>query len=286
MSGGTRAFLERAVRSARWHFEQTPLAVHHHLAALERQGRIWATMKLLDHEAAADGPLVSVITPTYQRPDRLALAIRSVLAQRHQRWEMVVVDDGSRTAGPVIAAAADPRVRLVEVDHGGPCRARNAGLDAARGEIVAYLDDDNQLDPGWLHAVVWAFARHPAADALYGARLIDDDDRVHGRPGPGWPWVQFEPFDRRRLEFANFTDMGVVAHRRGIAGARFDESLIEAGDWDFLLSITEARPPIELPAIALHYRTDETDRLSGVSPADIDIVRAKWARRRAERRRR
>ena len=56
-------------------------------------------MTWLAREPVSDDVLISVITPTHARPERLAEAIRSVVAQRHRRWEMVVVDDGSNTAG-------------------------------------------------------------------------------------------------------------------------------------------------------------------------------------------
>jgi predicted AlkP superfamily phosphohydrolase/phosphomutase len=244
----------------------------------ERERLIDTTMSWIAQEPVDDEVLITVITPTHARPERLAEAIRSVVAQRHRSWEMVVVDDGSETAAPVVAEIGDPRVRLVEVDHGGVCRARNIALDHARGDIITYLDDDNLLDPSWLHAVAWAFGNRVDASVLYGARVIDDFSRVHGNNAGGWPWVQFNRFDRAALEQDNFADMGVIAHRRGV-DARFDEALIECGDWDFFLSLTEHEDPIELPSVAFYYRTDGTDRLTGLQPSDADVVRRRWQHR-------
>ena len=240
-------------------------------------------MRWLEQEPVEVGPLVSVITPTHRRPEKLRRAIGSVLAQRYPRWELVVVDDGDDAGKAIVADLDDARVVYQQIPHGGACAARNAALELARGEIVTYLDDDNTLDPGWLHAVVWAFENHPDDDVLYGARLFDDEERTHGRGEGGLPWVQLEPFDRLELERHNMADMGVIAHRAGLPGARFDEAFWECGDWDFFLSITEDRDPLMLPAIALRYRTDGQDRLSGRFAHHADLVRAKWARRRAER---
>jgi hypothetical protein len=253
------------------------------LAAAQRQASVWATMRWLDQEPVAVGPLVSVITPTRRRPEKLDRAIESVLAQRYPRWELVVVDDGDDAGKAVVAALDDERIVYHQIPHGGACAARNAALELARGELVTYLDDDNTLDPGWLHAVVWAFEHHPQEQVLYGARVFDDEERAHQRGEGGPPWVQLEPFDRLGLEQHNMADMGVIAHRAGLPGARFDESFWECGDWDFFLSITEDRDPLMLPAIALYYRTDGQDRLTGRFAHHADLVREKWARRRAER---
>lgn len=73
----------------------------------------------------------------------------------------------------------------------------------------------------------------------------------------------------------------MIAHRAGLPAARFDESLWECGDWDFLLALTEDCVPLELPAIAVYYRTDGQDRLTGAHHGDAQRVREKWARRRA-----
>ncbi len=246
----------------------------------EREHQIATTMAWLANQPRDDDVMVTVITPTHARPDRLAEAIRSVVDQRHQNWELIVVDDGSNSAAAVVDGFGDDRIRLVEIEHGGVCRARNVGLELAKGEIVTYLDDDNWLDPGWLHAIAWAFRNHPDDDVLYGVRVIDDVNRVHGLAPGGWPWLQFLPFDRAGLECGNLADMGVIAHRASCQ-ARFDERLVECGDWDFLLALTEHVTPLELPAIAFYYRTDGTDRLTGQQPEDAPAVREKWARRRA-----
>ena len=223
-----------------------------------------------------------MITPTYQRPTLLARAIASVQAQTYGRWEMVVVDDGSQTAAEVIEVIGDQRVRLVEAGHEGPTAARNKGLDAAEGTIITYLDDDNTFDRGWLKAVAWAFQVHADSEVLYGARLIDDDQRVHGTGDGGWPMLHFEPLRLGGLELGNLADMGAIAHRAGLPEARFDERLWEYGDWDFLLSLTEHRTP----ARAARHRPPVPHRghpASGAHPKDMALIGEKWSARRTAR---
>jgi predicted AlkP superfamily phosphohydrolase/phosphomutase len=254
------------------------LSAHH----LDRANLVWTTMRWLEAVAVEEDRLVTVVTPTHERPEGLRAAIESVRAQTYTRWEMLVVDDGGDTAKSVIAEIGDERVRTRRVPHGGPAAARNVALAAASGSIITYLDDDNTFDRGWLKAVAWAFQHHPDCEVLYGARMIDDRDRVHERGEGGWPWMQFNEFDRDRLEEGNLADIGVLAHSAGLAGASFDERLWEFADWDLFLALTEHRVPLELPAIALYYRT-EGERLSGAHRHDADLVHEKWAARRAAR---
>jgi GT2 family glycosyltransferase len=94
-------------------------------------------------------PLVSIVLPTYNRERYLREAVDSVLAQTYQRWELIVVDDGS-TDGTLgyLARLPDPRVRLVHHEHAGqPARVRNRGAGEAAGEYLAFLDSDDVWEP-------------------------------------------------------------------------------------------------------------------------------------------
>lgn len=273
---------ERAAMQQRHEQQQREIAeLRREVRHLDRLQTVWATMAWMANEPIDETDLVSVVTPTYRRPEQLADAIRSVIAQRHTNWEMIVVDDGSSTAAPVVAGFADQRIKLFEIDNGGAARARNTALQHVTGSIVTYLDDDNVLDPHWLHTVAWAFRHHPDTSVMFGVRIFDDSSAVFGGDR-GWPWVNFSEFDRQALEQAMFADMGVLAHRSGVA-ARFDESLKEAADWDFFLALTEDAPALALPAIAVYYRTDGDDRLTGARMGDLDVIRQKWAHRRRQR---
>jgi Glycosyl transferase family 2 len=119
---------------------------------------------------------VSVIIPTRSRPALVREAIASVQAQSHVQWEAIVVDDGSvDDTRATLAAIDDDRVRCLRTDGLGSAGARNAGLQFASGQAIAYLDDDNIMLPGWLAAVAWAFSRFDDVDVLYGARVVEDE---------------------------------------------------------------------------------------------------------------
>ena len=168
-----------------------------------------------------------------------------------------MVDDGSDDdTFEVISrlAARDDRVRAFRIDHGGVAAARNYTLDRARGDAIVYLDDDNRFDPDWLHAVVWAFTADECRRVLYGARVVDDVDRHHGRSAGGRPWLQFLEWDRRAVEEFNRVDMNVLAHRP--SPARFDTLIDYFADWDLVLKLTDETEPFELPVVATYYTTD------------------------------
>jgi glycosyltransferase involved in cell wall biosynthesis len=100
-------------------------------------------------------PLLSIVTPVYERPALLRRAIESVLRQEDVAWEMVVVDDGSRQpCAPVVESYGDPRLRvLTHARNRGVSPARNTGVEAARGEWVVLLDSDDELVPGALATI-------------------------------------------------------------------------------------------------------------------------------------
>ena len=222
--------------------------------------------------------LVSVVLPTRDRSGYLPGAIASVQAQSYGNWELIVVDDGSTDDTPSVLAryADDPRIQVHRTDGVTlPC-ARNLALEAAAGDVVVYLDDDNTFDPMWFKAVVWAFEQRPDVDVLYAARVIDDIHRVE-RVGVGaLPTVHFEPYDRALLERNNIADMGVIAHRAKLPEAYFDTRLTTHADWDLFARLTVDQPPLELPVVALYYVSDSPNRLSDGDLVDLELVRAKF----------
>jgi hypothetical protein len=227
-----------------------------------------------DPAADADAPEVSVIMPVFNRPELLVLAVRSVLAQRFQRWELIVVDDGSTDdiAGAMQPLRADPRIRLVRRTNAGECAARNTGIGLARGELIAYLDSDNFWYPDFLAAAAETFRADPALEVAYGAIAYD------------WPNgdVRFYhlPFDRAALLRDNLADVNVIVHRRSAYErfGGFDETLARAVEWDLLLRYTADRPAALIPAIGARYRIVDKDRLSARRPLADSVfrIRRKW----------
>jgi len=116
--------------------------------------------------------LVSTIIPVYNRPDILVEAVQSVLAQTYRPIEIIIVDDGSTDATPQVAselaARNPPIVRSIRQANKGPGRARQTGLETARGEFIQYLDSDDLLLPRKFELQVAALTAAPECGAAYG----------------------------------------------------------------------------------------------------------------------
>ena len=118
-------------------------------------------------------PSISVIVPVYQAEQCLPACVESVLAQTFFNWELLLVDDGCTDGSPALCdgyAARDDRVRVFHQRNGGVSAARNTGLREARGEFIAFLDADDQLEPRALETL-WSMLKSSGADTAGCAHL-------------------------------------------------------------------------------------------------------------------
>lgn len=127
-------------------------------------------------------PFVSITIPTYNRADSyLRGAIECALAQTYPHFEVLVADNASTDATPdLVGAFDDPRLRYVRHEENlGPFRNSQFCLDAARGEFICMLHDDDLIDPDFLETCVAALADEPDAGyVMTGLRTIDADGQV------------------------------------------------------------------------------------------------------------
>ncbi len=120
-------------------------------------------------------PLISIIIPSYNRPERLAMGLEAInqLDYPRDRFEVIVVDDGSVTPlDPVVEKfQAVLSIYLIRQENAGPASARNTGANAAQGDYLAFTDDDCQPDSQWLRAIEKAIAEFP--NAIVGGQTIN-----------------------------------------------------------------------------------------------------------------
>ncbi len=120
-----------------------------------------------------NSPLVSVIVPVYNGRAHLPEAIQSVFAQTYPRWELILVEDASPDpVDDIVASLDDPRVRyIVHEENRGGNAARDTGIREARGEILAFLDQDDRFHPEKLRLHVDYLQEHPEVGATYNDRF-------------------------------------------------------------------------------------------------------------------
>lgn len=120
-------------------------------------------------------PFFSIVIATYNRPQQLAHCLQALsqLDYPRDRFEVIVVDDGSRTPPEKVIAIYCNRftVTLLTHDHAGPASARNAGVAQAKGEFIVFTDDDCAPVPDYLQKLVERFVRTP--DCAIGGRTIN-----------------------------------------------------------------------------------------------------------------
>jgi glycosyltransferase involved in cell wall biosynthesis len=126
-------------------------------------------------------PPLSVVVPTKDRPARLGSCLSSLRTELGDRDELVVVDSGSADQAAVAAVAAMYDARLVRSDRAGASLARNLGWRAASYDIIAFVDDDVRVHPGWADAMVAAFADE-AVEFVTGGVVVPADQQDAERP--------------------------------------------------------------------------------------------------------
>lgn len=129
-------------------------------------------------EAAQSGPLVSVVIPTYERPDFLRHALATAVGQTYRNLEIIVHDNASTAdIGPVVAAFADPRVRLYRNSSNiGQTANLAAGIARCRGKYLALLGDDDAWYAEMIEELVAPLERHPEAVVAFCDHYIMGPD--------------------------------------------------------------------------------------------------------------
>ncbi|MEJ1968160.1 MAG: glycosyltransferase family 2 protein [Rhizomicrobium sp.] len=183
-------------------------------------------------------PFFSVVIPVFNRAATLGAALRSVLAQTEQDFEIVVVDDGS-TDDPmaVVDALGDPRTRCIAQANRGGGAARNTGIDAAKGAFIAFLDSDDVFLPGHL-AALRALLSGTANTAGYARMIVDrGDGRQILKPpraiAPGEEMAHYLLCDRGFVPTITLAVPAALARR-----VRYHENLREAEDTDFAVRLS------------------------------------------------
>ena len=221
--------------------------------------------------AAAVGPVVSVILPTYNRGNFIGEAVESVLSQGFTRFELIVVDDGSSdNTAEVIQGLADPRVIYLRQANKGRSNARNHALSRARGRYIAFLDSDDLYMPGKLAMQVEYLDAHPATGMVYtSAHCID----YSGNPLPenyrasvsGWIYTSIAFFRPVTITLPT-----VMARRELFEKAGgFDENMHRFEDTDMWRRISKLARIDAMPAFTCRLRTHTENSLAAQDPAQI-----------------
>jgi glycosyltransferase involved in cell wall biosynthesis len=224
----------------------------------------------------AAAPRVSVIIPLFNGERFLAEALQSVLTQTSPPFEVIVVDDGSDDAGPDIARAHRD-VQLVTQANAGNAVARNVGIARARGELLAFLDQDDVWTPEKLEVQVRRMTSDPDLDYTVAHHRLFLDA---GCPRP--PWLRAELLDRAVPGFVPGTLLARASlfDRVGL----FDSRYLGGSDLDWFVRCRDAKIPMAVLDDVLLFRRIHDRNLSADARSASDVVlsvHAALVRRRA-----
>lgn len=234
-----------------------------HLAH-EPQPRRWEPVALelaCIRPAMARDPLISVVMPSYNRAGLIGRTITSVLAQTLDRFELIIVDDGSTDDTlAVLAGFDDPRIAIFQqVRNAGAPAARNAGVAKARSPLVAFQDSDDEWQPGLLAAHVAALA---TADVSFCQleQIYGDVRSLY--PRPGWQLgrdVYAQLLESSHISTQTMAMTGAIFQRVG----GFDPAMPRFQDWDLALRLAQAGARfhyIDQPLAIAHDSPDSLTR--------------------------
>jgi glycosyltransferase involved in cell wall biosynthesis len=204
----------------------------------------------------SSAPCVSVVIPTHNRVELLLAAVASVQGQSFRDVEILVCDDGSTDGTAARLKELGGAVRHLRLPHtGSPGAARNAGLAAARGELIAFLDDDDLWEPDKLERQVECFDRDPALGLVYtDARLLYPDGTLSA---PVLQPFQHHPrslFDLLLSGWQLLTPTVVVRRALIDRVGPFDPALITGEDYDLWLRVARRAPCACVPLPLVRIR--------------------------------
>ncbi|MES2971089.1 MAG: glycosyltransferase family 2 protein [Patescibacteria group bacterium] len=213
-------------------------------------------------------PLISVILPTYNRAHTISKAVQSVLEQTYQKWELIIVDDGSTdNTKEIVGSINDSRIHYYYKANGGPSKARNYGISKSKGKWIIYLDSDDLLLPKCAETMIEHLTRNPQAvfafpRSIRTLELYENGKLTKSIDDSGDTPMEFtlqDIFNRKAGHSPNgFTHL----KRLYSEGLRWDEDLTLMEDWEIMLSIGEKYPdgflyvPVVLQSYSQRFGSD------------------------------
>lgn len=232
-------------------------------------------------------PEISIITTVYDAKDYLPQTIQSILAQTFCDFELILVDDGSPNGCGELCdewAANDHRIRVIHKPNGGPASANNAGLDAAQGRYIGFVDSDDLIAPNMYEKLYQAIQQSGCAIAGCNARCIDREGAFLPRKVET---VQTGLRDALELFYEVFQKGSMYAmlcwnkliDARLFKGIRFDETLYFGDDCNILHLIYDGQTINCLPDVLYYYRERQGSLTSALfRPRMLDdlLVYQRW----------
>lgn len=207
-------------------------------------------------------PLVSVVLPTYKRPQLIAQAVKSVQQQTYEHWELIIVDDNGadteyakETQAIVSSIATSHSIHYVQQPiNKGACAARNKGIEQAQGKYIAFLDDDDSWEPEKIEKQVLALEKNQA-DVCYCDMYLtyQEQSRYFAHR------ICQNTYDTLLNRGFGICTSALLVSKQALNSINgFDNELPSMQDYDLLIRLAEKHSVVEIPEPLLTYaRADD-----------------------------
>ena len=222
---------------------------------------------------------VSVIIPAYNGDRYIAAAIDSVLAQTYSGYEIIVVDDGSTDKTSEVVKQYGDRVNYLSQTNQGVAASRNLGLAAARGEYIAFLDQDDIFLPHKLATQIALLDRDSTLGIVNsGWQIVDERGEVKAAVQP---WQQIPNLDRANLIIWKPVFLGAMLFRRSWLerSEGFDVSLSQTPDVDLVLRLAMMDCPaawVEQTTVQYRQHDSNASKNTLLQARELNDITAKF----------
>jgi glycosyltransferase involved in cell wall biosynthesis/ubiquinone/menaquinone biosynthesis C-methylase UbiE len=224
----------------------------------------------------ASGPQIDILMPTYNGKKTIERAIKSIINQTYENWNLIVVNDGGEDLQEVIENLNDPRIKYIVTDHYGKSHALNVGIKNSHGKYISYLDDDDLLYPIHLEELIKS-AENERKEFVY----VDWYEVSFNEQGKEFQRiVEFrEDVTPEMLITQNYINHKCILHSRELLSKTglYDESLDFLIDWDIIRRLAFQVKPFHIwsftsERICYYEKNILQNRISGLGKTDKEKV--------------
>lgn len=222
---------------------------------------------------------VSIIMPAFNRRKIISNAIDSVLNQYFKNYEIIIVDDGSNDNSEefikekYLKFFKKNKIKYFKINHQGVSAARNIGLNHASGNVIAYLDSDNQWNSKYLNTMLLDLDSKDYHCAYCNVNIINQNT--------GMEYTLNHDFNRKKILESSFIDLNGFIHKKQLYDdlKGFDEELSRLVDWDLIIKYTKNNTPLHINETLVNcFLSSELNNITFNEPLNenIDKIHQKY----------
>jgi len=228
-------------------------------------------------------PMISVIVPTFNRPQMLMESVKSILSQTYQNFEIIVVNDAGEDISEILNSINDNRIRYIQhTENKGRSASKNSGIKSAKGKYIAYLDDDDIYFQDHFETLINELEKGEFKVAYTDSMEVTQKKSESGIENIRQRLVYSQDFDPELLLKTNYIPILNVMHYRGCSEeiGFYDENLPVLEDWDYWIRMSKHVDFVHIKKITAEYRvrTDYSNATTAESQSFPACRRRIWGK--------